>query len=307
MTLEAISGAAAVALAVAAAFLLLSLPAHWLLRSRRPSSRFAAAIMPEPAQRFRDALAALHRRQRLIAGGALAFAAAFAAGMLLMPRVRPDILPAWLGIVLAGLAAAAVAAALVFLVRGAVAMHGLRFVRDAGIAVGQGLLKLTGERNRVFHEVPCGNWVLDNLVVGLHGVYAVFVVARRPGRHNRLRLQGDQLLFAPGRHRLPLAPYFERCELLARELGKAVGLALRVRPVIAVPGWEIEHQAGDACLVVNERNLVMLRGWKDSREYLMHEDVERLHQVLADRCLRFGRDPGRAPVSFRPAVEAARA
>ena len=46
----------------------------------------------------------------------------------------------------------------------------------------------------------------------------------------------------------------------------------------------------------------MLQGWKDNEDYLMHEDVERLHEVLTERCLRFGATPGRAPVGFGPRV-----
>lgn len=307
MTLEAISGAAAVALAVAAAFALLAVPAHWLIRPDKPSSRFAGAIMPEPAQRFRDAHTVLGRRQSLVTALILVLLAAFAAGIALVPGSRLDTMPSWLRLALAALCGISVVGAVVLFVRLTLARRRLRFVRDAGIAVGQALLKLTGNQNRVFHEVPCGNGILDNLVVGLHGIYAVYVVARRPGRHNRLRLQGDQLLFAPGRHRIAVAPYVERSEALARQLRKALNVALRVRPVIAVPGWEIEHQSGDACLIVNERNLVMLRGWKDNEDYLMHEDVERLQELLTARCLRFADNPARAPVSFLAASGAARA
>jgi hypothetical protein len=304
---EVISGAAAVALAVAAAFVLLAVPARRFLPTEKPSSRFRGAILPEPAQQHRHRVAALGRYQELVTVAVLVFLAAFAAALPLLPGSRVQGLPRVLLFALALAAAAALTGAVVLLIRLAVARRRARFVRDAGIAVGQGLLKLTGTRNRVFHDVPCGKAVIDNVLVGLHGIYAVFVIARRPGRHNRLRLQGDQLLFAPGNYRLPLAPLAEQSELLARELRKALNVALRVRLVLAVPGWEIENQADEACLVVNERNLVMLRGWKDSADYLMHEDVERAQEILTERCLRFGADPATAPVSFRAATGTARA
>jgi hypothetical protein len=306
MTIEAISGAAAVALAVAVAFALIAIPVHWLLGAERPSARFAGVLMPEPAQRVRDAVAALGRLRMLVAAGVLVLLAAFG-GALLVPGARPAFEPVWLRILLALLAAASLAGALALLVRLSLARRRLCYVRDAGIAVGQALLKLTGNQNRVFHEVPCGDWVLDHLVVGLQGVYAVFVVTRRLRRHNRLRLEGDQLLFAPGKYRLSLAPCIERTGVLAKQLGKTLDAALRIRVVIAVPGWEIESQAGDACLVVNERNLVMLRGWKDSADYLMHEDVERLQALVTERCLRPRKEAGRAPVRWRAAAGAARA
>lgn len=305
MNFEAISGAAAVALAGSAAFALLAAPALLLFRARKACSRFAGLITPEPAQRIRDRIAALDRRQSLVVTAGIVFVAVFLASWLMAPESRFAALAPWQLVALAVITLAAVAAAVAFLLRIRLARRRLRFVRDAGIAVGQGLHKLTGNLNRVFHEVPCGGWVLDNVVVGLHGIYAVYVIARRPGRHNKLRLHGDQLLFAPGKYRVSLSPYLERSELLARQLRKVLKVGLRVRPVIAVPGWEIESQSGDSCLIVNERNLVMLRGWKDGEEYLMHEDVERLQELLTERCIRFGNQPAKAPVSFNPAGAAA--
>lgn len=181
MNFAAISGAAAVALAGSAAFVLLAIPVRFLVRPRRVSSRFAGLIMPEPAQRYRDRIAALDRSRSLIFTAGIVFAGIFLACWLLVPESRFVAVPVWQLVVLAVLTAALLVAACAFLVRIDVARRRLRFVRDAGIAVGQGLQKFTGNLNRVFHEVPCGGWVLDNVVVGLHGIYAIHVIARRPG------------------------------------------------------------------------------------------------------------------------------
>jgi hypothetical protein len=50
--------------------------------------------------------------------------------------------------------------------------------------------------------------------------------------------------------------------------------------VIAIPGWQVEAQNGDGCLLVNERTLPMIRGWKNEADYLMDEDVEALLDYL---------------------------
>jgi hypothetical protein len=286
MNFEAISGAAAVAVAGSLVFALLARSGLALSRTRAAAGRFAAFIMPEAAQRFRDQLETLRRKQSILLAAAGVFAILFAFAWLLAPAARLQGLPAWqLALAAAGFAAAGGLAA-TRLVQGWLAKRRLEFVRDANIAIGQGLQKLTGNLNRVFHEVPCGAGVVDNVMVGLHGIYAIYVLAERPGRHNRVRAQGDKLLFAPGKHRVPLAPYAEQSSLLERQLKKALKLPLKVRTVVAVPGWEIEEQSGDDRLIVNERSLTMLRGWKDSEEYLMNEDVERLHALLTERCMR---------------------
>ena len=63
-----------------------------------------------------------------------------------------------------------------------------------------------------------------------------------------------------------------------------------------MPGWEITGQSSDEHLLVNERSLPMLRGWKDSADYLMNEDVDALHDMLTSRCrlVPGGRKPSQA-------------
>jgi hypothetical protein len=130
---------------------------------------------------------------------------------------------------------------------------------------------------------------VDNVIVGVHGMYAVCVVAKRPGKDNRVRLNGEQLAFAPGSEVISVAECGKRTAQLAREVRKLVGHDIQLRPVIAVPGWEIDSQASDEYLVVNERNLSMLRGWKDQKDYLLNEDVDQIQKMLTERCTRFKR------------------
>ena len=65
-----------------------------------------------------------------------------------------------------------------------------------------------------------------------------------------------------------------------------LGHKVRVRSVIAVPGWDIGEQASENHLLVNERTIPMLRGWRDQSDYLMNEDVDALQKELTARCRR---------------------
>jgi hypothetical protein len=56
--------------------------------------------------------------------------------------------------------------------------------------------------------------------------------------------------------------------------------------VVAIPGWEIDAQGSEEHLLVNERNLAMMSGWKDQSDYLMNDDVEALHKLLTSRGTR---------------------
>ena len=75
---------------------------------------------------------------------------------------------------------------------------------------------------------------------------------------------------------------------LEKELGKQVGRPLRVRSVIATPGWNVERQLDPSHLLVNERTLPMIRGWKDHADHLMDDEVEHLQSYLTGRCKRSG-------------------
>ena len=83
-----------------------------------------------------------------------------------------------------------------------------------------------------------------------------------------------------------LAEFGQRTKQLALEFRKVLNKEVHVRCVVAVPGWEIESQASENHLIVNERNLAMLRGWKDQNDYLMNEEVEKLQELLTERCTR---------------------
>ena len=163
------------------------------------------------------------------------------------------------------------------------------FVRDANMAVGHSLQKLTANQCQVFHEVQTPTGVVDNVVVSMQGVYAVCVIARRPGKDNRVRLDGERLSFAPGNVEIPLAEYANKARQLSKILRRQTGNQIRVRPVIAVPGWEVESQASEKFLLVNERNIAMMRGWKEESSYLLNEDLEALQLFLREVSTRHSR------------------
>jgi hypothetical protein len=286
MNLEAISVAASIALASTFVFLLLAKSWHVISKSVSSAGSFRGSIMLEAAQRFRDEMERLTRRLNVYLTCALVFAVIFSVSYLLRPEDIFKNLPNWQLMAIISVLGVVALYAIVRFFAVLLARRRTEFVRDATIAAGHGLQKLTDNSNRVFHDVPCGSEIIDNVIVGLHGVYAVHVVARRAGKNNRVRLEGDILTFAAGNHSQSLAQFDQRTKQLAREFRKILNHDVTVRCVVAVPGWEIESQASENQLIVNERNLAMLRGWKDQNDYLMNEEVEKLQELLTERCTR---------------------
>lgn len=286
MNLATLSGATTIALASTIVFLLIVKGWQVVSQSVGVSSRFPDSIMLEAAQRFRDQLERLSRQQAIYLSATLVFSVIFAVTYLFPPQGMFENLPQWqliLVLVLFGAAAIYTPYRLISIV---LRKWHLAFVRDANMATGHALQKLNSNQNRIFHDVATAAGIIDNVVVGRHGIYAVNVVAVKPGKTNDVSLRGDRLTFSDKRV-MSVARHGVKSEHLAKEISKLLKNTVRVRTVIVVPGWEVESQASEAYLAVNERNLTMLTGWKDPNAFLMNEDVDAIQNMLTERCKRF--------------------
>jgi len=287
MSLVALSGSTTIALASTFVFLLIVKSWHVIAHSIGTTTRFPNSIMLEAAQRFRDELERLGREQSLFLIAGLVFSVIFVITYLFPPQGMFERLPQWQLILVLVLCGAAVVYTVYRLLHIVIAKRRLAFVRDANMATGHALQKLNANQNRVFHDVRCGAGIIDNVVVGQHGIYAISVIARKPGKNSTVTLRGDKLTFAPANVSISVGRSGTKSGELAAEIGKLLKHKVRVRTVVVVPGWEVESQASEAYLAVNERNLTMLSGWKDPNDFLMNEDVDVVQKMLTERCTRF--------------------
>lgn len=286
MDIEAVSGAAGIAIACAMVFLLAARSWDALARLLSGHPSFAENIMSEAAQRFRDEIRVLSHRQSTYLGTALVFVVMYVAASAFDSPPLFHGYPNWqLYLFLGTLAAAALFVAYRLAVT-LLAWRQLRFLRDASVAIGHQLQWISSGHGRVFHDVPVPSGIVDHVMAGPSGIYAVSVVARRPSRSGETRIGDDAVRFRPSRRACNLNAIAAAVSELAHELGKQIGQNVRVRSVIAVPGWDISSQSGGEHLLVNERNLPMLKGWKDRAEYLMNEDVDAIQAWLSARCTR---------------------
>ncbi|MDJ0750282.1 MAG: nuclease-related domain-containing protein [Woeseiaceae bacterium] len=284
MDIEAISGAATVALASTIIFLLIAKSWSALSRTVSSTSSFADSIMHEAAQRFRDELDRLSNSQSIYLSGALAFFVLFAAAYVLDAKELFAGYPRWqLWLQIAFLSLTATLAVW-RLARTVLARRQIRFVRDASIAVGHQLQQISTGANRVFHDVTTPAGVVDHVLVGQSGIYAINVVARRARNNGHVTMRGNELRFSDDDAAVPIVDITAGAARLEKEVSQVLGHKIRVRSVIAVPGWEIGEQASEHHLLVNERTIAMLRGWKDKSDYLMNEDVDALRVELTSRC-----------------------
>lgn len=286
MNIEAISGAATVALMSTVLFLLIARCWSALSRAVRSIPHFADSIRYEPGQRFRDELDRLSTSQSIYLGGILVFALLFVAAYELQAQQLFSGYPDWqlyLQLVLLLLIAALVLyrLSLTFLAR-----REILFLRDANIAIGHQLQQVSSGLTHVFHDVKTGAGIVDHLVIAQTGIYAIHVVAKRAISEGRVRLDENALHFSKSKETRPVVDIAARTRHLQKELRQILGRLVRVRSVIATPGWEIEEQANPQHLLVNERNITMLQGWKDVSEHLMNEEIDILKQELTNKSRR---------------------
>jgi hypothetical protein len=286
MDIDAISGAATVALTSTILFLVVA--KSWSILSRNVSStpNFADSIMPEAAQRFRDELDRLSSSQAIYLSGALVFVLLFVAAYILQAQDLFAGYPSWqlwLQITFLTLAAGFAAWQLG---RTILARRQVKFVRDANVAIGHQLQQISTGTNRVFHDVVTSAGVVDHVLVGQTGIYAVNVVAKRGSKNGNAVLDSNELSFSISDKLASVVEITASTARLEKEICQLLGHKIRVRSVIAVPGWDIGEQASERHLLVNERTIAMLRGWKDQSDYLMNEDVDLLQKELTARCRR---------------------
>jgi hypothetical protein len=286
MNIEAISGSATVAIACTIVFFLAAKSWQVVARSLGSHPNFPDAIMREAAQRFRDELEQLSRRQSTYLGAVFMFVFIFGVAYTFQASQLFAGYPAWQLYVLLGALGIAAALALYRLVRTVTEWRQVKFLRDANIAVGHSLQRIATGHGRVFHDVVTSAGVVDHVIVGQSGIYAVNVVARRSARNGGVQLSGNELHFMPRDRTASIVEIAAKSTRLERDFRKLLRNSVRVRSVIAVPGWDVQNQTGDGHLVVNEKTLPMLRGWKDEADYLMNEDVDALHKHLTASCKR---------------------
>ncbi len=284
MDIQAVSGAATIAIGCAFVFLLVSKSWHLLSRVWEGNPNFADSIMSEAAQRFRDELKQLSRTQSSYLGAALVFIVIYGSAMAFQGPQLFVGYPDWQLYVVLALLVAAALFVLYRLIRTFISWHEVRFLRDANIAVGHQLQRLASAQGFAFHDVPTANGYIDHVLVGPSGVYAINVVARRHLKKGAVVLNGNNLHFSNYKTTLSIVNIIGTAKRLEKEFCKIAGKNIRVRSVIAVPGWHIQDQTGNEHLLVNERTLPMISGWKDQNDFLMNEDVSALQKVLTARC-----------------------
>jgi hypothetical protein len=152
---------------------------------------------------------------------------------------------------------------------------------DQHLAVAQQLIEAQLRGNRVYHSVPVGDGIIDNVVVGSNGVYTVQLVPAPDRTSDAVGVKAGALSFSPTQVRRELGGYSKAVANLAKLLSERVGQNVKLKPVVVVPDCKIEPATVDEPLLVSIESCTSFIGWKDQEAFLMNDDVDAINTSLA--------------------------
>ncbi|MDH3394286.1 MAG: NERD domain-containing protein, partial [Desulfobulbaceae bacterium] len=160
---------------------------------------------------------------------------------------------------------------------------------DCALVVGQELNLLMRQGCGVFHDFPGDGFVVDHVLVGPSGVYAVTTEGREKPekRHgdieDRVFYDGKVLSFPGWSEAGPVNRTRQQVAWLADWLKGVVGEPVNVKGVIFLPGWIIETNGRHEISVVTEKNAAFL-GRPRGKNILSVESVQRVSYQIEQRC-----------------------
>ena len=152
---------------------------------------------------------------------------------------------------------------------------------DAHLEVAQRLTEAQMRGNRVYHAVPIGGGVIDNVVVGSNGVYTINLVTPPVQGCESVSFRRRGLIFQPGAIRHDPHQYQKSITALTRALSECVGETVIVQPVIVVQDCRIEESQEDGPLLVSMESCTSFVGWKDKQAFLMENDIALINDWLS--------------------------
>ena len=79
----------------------------------------------------------------------------------------------------------------------AVNRHNLKLLRDDHVIIADRLNEARSRGNRIFHSIPMREGVVDHVIVGKKGIFAIQTVRPPSRKFTSVRLEYDMLIFTP--------------------------------------------------------------------------------------------------------------
>jgi hypothetical protein len=163
----------------------------------------------------------------------------------------------------------------------------LNALREDHVVVADRLNEARARGNNVFHSIPMREGVIDHVVVGKKGVFAIQIVRPPTRKFTSVRLRDEMLIFAPQdaeKGILNTKKFTQPVAILSKRLTDAVGSPVKIMPIIVVTDCEVKNSPGKHCLLANPGSCIMFVGWNDPDTHLMDDEIKAVNDWLMRRC-----------------------
>ena len=151
---------------------------------------------------------------------------------------------------------------------------------DKHVSMARRLAEAQLRGNRVYHSVRVGDAIIDNVIVGPNGVYAIGMFPSPVANCESVSLVSGELVFEPGGVRVSLQQYRHAVRGLSKSLGEGISSKVIALPVIVVPECTITASQETLPMVVSLESCMSFVGWKETRAFLMDDEVDAINRWL---------------------------
>ncbi|MEL7310891.1 MAG: hypothetical protein AAFN07_05230 [Pseudomonadota bacterium] len=149
-------------------------------------------------------------------------------------------------------------------------------------SVGARLDSMCLHGQRLFHDVIPGNGgSIPHVLTTTSGIYAIYTIAHRFNATGAILQDRDTAVLPASNAVVDLRAVRSRSAQLQHWLKKTDGVQCRVRSVVTLDKWPADNATPADILIVNPSDVVMLQGWRDSREALMDDELGRIRATLS--------------------------
>ena len=157
-------------------------------------------------------------------------------------------------------------------------------------AVAEQLQPLFAAGYHIFHDIPGnGKWNIDHVAVGPAGVFAIETKYRtkKPGRSgtrdHEATFDGNRIEFASGDYDAKAAGQArDNARWLEKELSKATGERVTIRPIVALPGWWVTLKANSDVKVLSGKQVAGFIAKEPAK--LSDKEIQQISYQLEQRC-----------------------
>jgi len=241
----------------------------------------------EPGRFIQQEVHELGGRLRRQGTAAIIFCTSLAALLALGRQGWWPELPTWAWLILIAVILSILGYAEIRSIGLAIHRHKLKLLRDDQVIIADRLNEARSRGNRIFHSIPMREGVIDHVIVGKKGIFAIQIVRPPSRKFTSVRLEYDMLIFAP--HDIEkgiknIKKYKRPVAILSKRLTTALQHKITVMPIIVVTDCHVESSANPGCLLVNVGSCNMFVGQNDPDAYLMDDEIEKITGWLINRC-----------------------